>query len=60
MSSSDPPPNSNYSSPSNTIVHQDVIRNPNDRDTTDVVSSPQNAIRPTNDNTILTENALVV
>ena len=60
MSFSDHPPNSNHSSPSNAIVHQDVIHNPNDRDTTAVVSPPQNAIRPTNENTILTENASVV
>ena len=60
MSSSDPPPNSNHSSPSNTIVHQDVIHNPNNRDNTAIVSPPQNAIRPTNDNTIITENASIV
>ena len=60
MSSSDSPPSSNHSSPSNAIVYQDVIHNPNDRETTAVVSPPQNAIRPTNDNTILTKNASVV
>ena len=48
-------PSSSHSSPSNAIIHEEVVSNLNNEDTT-AVASPKNAI-PTINSIIITENA---